>query len=89
MIVDVTKKEVMEIRTVKISAKVNDLFTLFVSTPDGSRDYCYDGYVPEFFPDGGGDYLNLDIDINTGQILNWKKPSSQELGEFISEECDE
>ncbi len=33
-----------------------------------------DQYVPGFFPDQHfGDYLIFDIDINTGQIVNWKK----------------
>ena len=44
--------------------------------PDGE----YDGYVPTFFPgQNGGDYVELEIDIDTGNILNWKIPSRAQL----------
>lgn len=44
-----------------------------------SRD---EDYVPGFFPgDHYGDYLILDIDIETGQIRNWKKPTPQAVVE--------
>ena len=47
---------------------------------DGKQTADYDGYVPEFFPNEHyGDYVELDIDIDTGQILNWKKPTKVEL----------
>lgn len=40
----------------------------------------YEGCVPEFFPgEHFGDYIELDIDIDTGQILNWKKPTAKQL----------
>ena len=26
-----------------------------------------------------GDYVTLDIDIETGKILNWKKPTERDL----------
>jgi len=31
-----------------------------------------------------GDYLDLRIDINTGQILNWKVPSKADLESFMA-----
>jgi len=35
-------------------------------------------YVPSFFPgEHYGDYLILDIDIDTGLITNWKQPTPQ------------
>jgi hypothetical protein len=40
----------------------------------------YDGYVPDFFPGQHfGDYVELEIDVDTGMILNWKKPSKAQL----------
>lgn len=52
---------------------------------DGERMAEYDGYVPAWFPtpkeDNGGDYVLLDIDVDTGKILNWKKPTKANLKE--------
>lgn len=40
----------------------------------------YTGYVPKFFPgEHFGDYVQLEIDVDTGQIMNWKKPTEKEL----------
>jgi len=34
--------------------------------------YEHDGYVPGFMPgEHYGDYIELDIDVKTGKILNW------------------
>lgn len=38
---------------------------------NGEEMHSSTGYVPDFMPYGGGDYINLEIDLNTGQILNW------------------
>jgi len=32
-----------------------------------------------------GDYVELDIDIDTGMILNWKKPTKAQLKELNNE----
>lgn len=62
-----------------ICAKCSDMFSSTLSLPDGTT-YDYEGYVPNFFPDDHwGDYIMLDIDINTGQILNWKIPTEVDL----------
>lgn len=38
------------------------------------------GYVPDFFPgDHDRDYLMLNIDVETGRILNWPKRLSQKV----------
>ena len=43
----------------------------------------YEGYVPDFFPaEHYGDYIMMDIDADTGQILNWKKPTQKDLAIF-------
>ena len=63
---------------ITISAKCSDLF--YAQLDDGRE---YDGYVPEFFPgEHYGDYVALEIDLSTGQILNWKKPSLKDLKAF-------
>ena len=61
----------------RISAKCSDLFAMSL----GNKEY--DGYVPDWLPNTNakhyGDYVELKIDIETGQILNWKKPSQTQL----------
>lgn len=59
---------------IKVCAKCSDLFSM-------SNDVCeYAGYVPDFFPgEHWGDYLMLDIDTDSGLILNWKKPTKKQL----------
>ncbi len=67
-------------RVLKVCAKTVDRFCsqLFIDGKQVGGDY--DGYVPKFFPEEHyGDYLELDIDIDTGQILNWKRPTLIEL----------
>jgi hypothetical protein len=43
----------------------------------------FDGYVPLWFPNPHvehyGDYVRLDIDLETGQIINWKRPTQKQL----------
>ena len=69
-------------KTISISAKCSDLFGAFLY--DGNKLVGeYDGYVPEWLPNPKnqhfGDYINLEIDIETGRILNWKKPTEAQL----------
>jgi hypothetical protein len=57
-------------------------------TVAGKHAGDYDGYVPDFFPGQHyGDYVKLDIDIDTGKIVNWKTPADDELSIFKKEEA--
>lgn len=56
---------------VNVSAKCNDM--CFVSMGKLGRD----GYVPSSL--GGGDYIDLTIDNETGQILNWKPLTEEDF----------
>jgi hypothetical protein len=39
-----------------------------------------DGYVPDFMPNEHyGDYIHIEIDVETGRIVDWKKPTQKEL----------
>lgn len=68
-------------RTIQICAKCSDMFS--ASFNDGENVKNYEGYVPDFFPDQHwGDYVILKIDIDTGKILNWKKPTEKDLEIF-------
>ncbi len=64
--------------TISICAKCSDMFS--ASLDDGRE---YDGYVPNFFPGQHfGDYVELEIDLKTGQILNWNPPTEKDLEKF-------
>jgi hypothetical protein len=90
MIVDITKPVQVDIRTLKISMKVRDTFQCKLKDENDNIILNYEGYVPDFMPDDHfGDYIYLNIDIETGQILNWYKPSAQELSKFIQNQIYE
>ena len=55
-----------------ITAKCSDL--CFITLGDCEHD----GYVPQSSL-GGGDYVELAIDNETGQILNWKPLTEEDL----------
>jgi hypothetical protein len=70
-------------KTITISAKCSDLCWMKLS--DGG-EHC--GYVPSWFPNPQtehfGDYVQLTIDLETGQILNWKRPTQAQLKETFN-----
>jgi len=71
-------------KTISLSAKCSDLFSAHLSeTGAPIREYM--GYVPAWLPNPKvehyGDYVELVIDIDTGKILNWKKPTQAQLNE--------
>ena len=67
----------------KITAKCSDLFGATLVTDKG-KFKVYDGYVPKFMPgEHYGDYVILDIDVETGKILNWMPPSRKQLTEIF------
>lgn len=69
-----------KIKVIEISAKCSDLFSMGIVDKAGNTNWCYDGYVPGFFPDQHfGDYVMLRIDVATGKIINWIKPSQEIL----------
>jgi len=56
----------------KISAKCSDLCSTIFTDKKGKVTES-DGYVPkEIGIDWYGDYVELEIDMKTGQIQNWK-----------------
>lgn len=68
----------MKPKIITISAKCSDLFSARL---DNGKEY--DGYVPNFFPERHyGDYVMLDIELDTGKIVNWKKPTEKDLEIF-------
>jgi hypothetical protein len=92
------KERVMEIdkqKTVKVNAKtlsifckVSDRFTYSIKDEQGDEIYNQDdGYVPGFMPGNHyGDYVILDIDLDTGHVTNWKTPTAEQIQEAIKSE---
>ena len=66
----------------RISAKCSDLCWTEYTDSKGNVTES-NGYVPEQIGigDGGGDYIDIDIDMKTGQILNWKSVTDDEVVE--------
>ena len=71
-------------KTVHICAKCSDLCFSQVLDEGGAVIAEHDGYVPDFMPgEHYGDYVELDIDIKTGKILNWNP--GNDIQTFINE----
>lgn len=88
MKIEVSAKRVVDAKTLKIHCKVCDDFTATLVDVDGEEIHEQeDGYVPGFMPgDHYGDYVILDVDIETGQITNWQKPTAEQLQGWIGGE---
>lgn len=83
------KKEVeVEAKELRIYTKVSDMFTASLHDQDGECIYDQDdGYVPDLMPgDHYGDYIILNVDIDTGVITNWRKPTEEQIKEWIEGE---
>ena len=65
--------------TIQLMAKCSDCCSIILIR-DGEKIAEHDGYVPNFL--GGGDYIELDINAETGQILNWKPPTLEQIANF-------
>lgn len=71
-------------KVMHITLKVSDEFHAMLENAKGEEIGTYDGYVPDFFPDDHyGDYVILSLDLETGKVLNWKKPTKEQLDEFL------
>ena len=70
----------------KISAKCSDLCWLNFTDSKGNQTIS-DSYVPEgigISEEGDcGDYVSMEIDMQTGQILNWKPLSDAQVVKAI------
>ncbi len=84
MEINATKIVKVNAKTLSIYTKVCDTFTATLKDQNGDELKDYEGYVPNIMPgDHYGDYIVLDIDIDTGQITNWVKPTSEDIETFI------
>lgn len=90
MKITATKTVQVDAKTLKIHCKVSDRFTASLHDQDGAELYSQDdGYVPSFMPGQHyGDYVILDIDLDTGKVTNWSPPCAEEIEEWIKPEDD-
>lgn len=78
-------EKVVEIKSVSVHVKVCDSGNYELKDSEGNVVKEKNDYVPGFFPgEHYGDYLILDIDIDTGMIMNWVKPTEQKIKDFMS-----
>ncbi len=83
--VSVSETKTVVAKMLKLHCKVCDNFTASLIDDKGGM-ICDqdDGYVPGFMPGNHyGDYLILDIDIETGAITNWPDVKPARLQEWI------
>lgn len=63
-----------EAKYLDLHLKVRDCFSAGLLDAESQEIASMDDYVPSFMPgEHCGDYVILKIDIDTGQIVNWKK----------------
>ena len=88
MELEIQKPQTVNAKTLKIHLKVSDCFTAALVSDKGETIHDQDdGYVPGFMPgDHYGDYVILDIDIDTGMVTNWKKPTAQQIQSWMNPE---
>jgi CDP-diacylglycerol pyrophosphatase len=67
--------KVRQIRTLHIHAQCVDRATVNAKDANRSTLLEHQGYLPHGLGLGGGDYIKFEVDIETGQILNWEKPT--------------
>ena len=75
----------VDAKTIKIHVKCSDRFSYAIADAQGVEIHSQDdGYVPGFMPGPHyGDYIILDIDIDTGIVTNWKKLSPDDIEEAM------
>ncbi|UFH28801.1 hypothetical protein [Pseudomonas sp. CIP-10] len=71
---------------IHLHIKVCDRFAAGLKNAQGEEVASYEGYVPSFFPGNHyGDYLILNIDLETGQIKNWIAPGSVDIERMLAD----
>ncbi|MGN8247658.1 hypothetical protein [Pseudomonas sp. SMV7] len=80
------KTEQVDVTEIRLHIKVSDGFAAGLQDAQGDEVGTYEGYVPDFFPGNHyGDYLILNIDLETGQIKNWNKPASTDIEKMLAQ----
>ena len=85
MEIELYVKKATNVHSINLYMKIPDDFTWSIVNTDWDSLCEFDAQcVPDFFPwDHYGDYLILEIELDTWKILNWTKPTKEQLTEFI------
>lgn len=81
--------ELKKVKVIKLTTRTGDAVAQSFHDKDGKKLAEKVGYAPQFFPNGEhnfGVFLELDIDLATGKILNWTPPTETQLAEALKEE---
>jgi len=82
MKIGIQKTVEVNAKTVKIHVKVSDSGSYELCDQDGEQIAERNDYVPRFFPEEHyGDYLILEIELDSGRVLNWEPPSRIDIEE--------
>ena len=74
-------------KIMRINANCKNLFIMEIDDEDMRRTYDYEGYVPSDIGLGNdSDAVDLEIDIETGQILNWVPLTFEEVQQRAEED---
>jgi hypothetical protein len=73
-------------RTIDFYAKCADRFWCAIKE-NGVTVGQYDGYPPKLLGDSDG--VSMEIDLETGQIQNWVKPTEEDLKQILVEKKEE
>lgn len=82
----IKKTVTVQAKELRIYCKVVDDFSASLVDQDGA-EICsqHSDYVPSFMPGKHfGDYVILNIDMETGMVTNWKKPDPKEVAEWVA-----
>lgn len=74
-------------RLLHITARCSDSFNATLSV-EGKVVSEYEGYVPSGIGIGGGDDIEMTIDLDTGQIQDWEAPSELAVEAVLGEDED-
>lgn len=75
-------------KTITIGAHARDCFWMGVKVTENVY-FNYDGYVPNDMCIGGGDDVEMEIDVETGTIIGWDKEKVKAKLEMLKLETEE
>jgi hypothetical protein len=80
---EIMKPQEVEAKYVTVDVKACDEGSYeLIGADDNLIAERSEDYVPnDIIPGDYGDYIRLKIDIKTGQIVNWKEPTPQQIRE--------
>lgn len=71
------------IKIMRIQGKTSDMSGVHITDESGRLVVEHEGYVPDDICIGGGDDIDISIDIATGKIIDW---DPEKITIFVSDE---